>query len=249
MLNDTSATPTVELLDLTLAELAENLALDEALLDDAESSPHRGELLRLWESPRHAVVLGRSSQVALEVHEENCRQLGVPVVRRISGGAAVLVGPGFLMYSLVLDLQARPELRSLTQAHGAVLGRMAAALGRLLPAVRCQGISDLALDGRKFSGNSLRYRKNHLLYHGTILYAFDLQLVDRCLKMPPRQPDYRQGRGHTQFLTNVPLHPAAIRQALIEAWDVHSSRQHWPAELTARLVAERYSQPSWTALR
>jgi len=239
----------VELLDLTLAGLAENLALDEALLDHSELSPHCGEVLRLWESPRHAVVLGRSSQIALEVHDEHCRQLGVPVVRRISGGAAVLVGPGCLMYSLVLDLQARPELRSLAQAHRAVLGRIAAALGRLLPAVRCQGISDLTLDGRKFSGNSIRYRKNHLLYHGTILYAFDLELVDRCLRMPPRQPDYRQGRGHSQFLTNLPLHPAAIRRALIEAWDVRGSRQDWPAELTARLAAERYCQPNWTALR
>ncbi len=242
-------TPAVQLLDLTLDSPAENLALDEALLEQAESAAQRGEVLRLWESHRHAVVLGRSSHIDAEVLQENCRQLGLPILRRISGGAAVLIGPGCLMYSLVLDLHKRPQLRSLSQAHRVVLGTIAVALAKLMPAVRCQGISDLALDGRKFSGNSIRYRRNYLLYHGTVLYAFDLELVDRCLKLPPRQPDYRQGRGHSQFLTNLPLPSAAIRRTLAGAWNVQGQLGDWPAELTARLAAEKYLQPSWTAHR
>ena len=84
----------MRLLDLTLDTVAGNLALDEALLQNAESRPEGGdEVLRLWESPQHAVVVGRSSRVAEEVDILACRAGGVPVFRRCSGGAAVAIGP------------------------------------------------------------------------------------------------------------------------------------------------------------
>ena len=44
-------------LDLTLADAADNLALDEALLLGAESG-EGGEVLRVWEVARPVVVLG-----------------------------------------------------------------------------------------------------------------------------------------------------------------------------------------------
>ena len=50
----------------------------------------------------------------------------------------------------------------------------------------------------------------HLLYHGTVLYDFNLELIDECLTMPPRVPDYRASRDHRDFVTNLPLVAAAI---------------------------------------
>jgi len=47
-------------LDLTLPSPAENLALDEALLEEAEASGRPTETLRLWEPRQPAVVVGRS---------------------------------------------------------------------------------------------------------------------------------------------------------------------------------------------
>jgi lipoate-protein ligase A len=126
-----------------------------------------------------------------------------------------------------------------------VLGILAAALERLTPGVMCHGTSDLALAGRKFSGNSARCRRQHLLYHGTLLYDFPLELIERCLRMPPRMPDYRAGRPHGGFVTNLPLKSEAIRRALVAAWDAHKPCADWPAERTARLIAEKYSRPEW----
>ena len=98
-------------LPLTLETPADNLALDEALLDAAVEGELPGEVLRLWEPASFFVVLGRSSPLG-EVHAAACRADGVPVLRRPSGGATVVAGPGCLMYAVVLDLDARPELRS-----------------------------------------------------------------------------------------------------------------------------------------
>jgi len=232
-------------LDLTLPTPVENLALDEALLDEAEQECPGAETLRVWEPPAPLVVVGRSSRIQEEVDLEGCRRLGIPVLRRSSGGAAIVAGPGCLMYALVLSCRERPALRAVDQAHRLVLDRLAGALARHLAGVRCQGTSDLALGDRKFSGNSIRAKRDHLLYHGTILYDFPLEFIERCLLPPPRQPEYRAGRGHEAFLTNLRLEAATIRQALAAAWDAAEPCDRWPQSRTAQLVAERYGRPEW----
>jgi lipoate-protein ligase A len=235
----------MRLLDLTLPTPEENLALDEALLDEAEASAEPRETLRLWEPERTLVVIGRSSRIESEVRRDRCDELGVPVLRRTSGGAAIVAGPGCLMYALVLSYALRPTLRAIDAAHRFVLKTMAEALGRLTPGVQRQGTSDLAIDGRKFSGNSVRCKRDHLLYHGTLLYDFPLHQIARLLAMPPRQPDYRQGRGHEAFVTNLPVKRSALCEALITAWEATEPCSSWPQLATARLVAERYGQDEW----
>src|SRR5262249_30787741 len=99
-----------------------------------------------------------------------------------------------------------------------VLGVVRSALTPLISGIEHVGTSDLAFRNRKFSGNSLRCKRDHLLYHGTILYNFNLNLIPLLLKRPPREPDYRAGRDHADFVTNIPLGPQIIRQHLITAF-------------------------------
>jgi lipoate-protein ligase A len=239
----------MRLLDLTLPTPEENLALDEALLDEAEAADSPGEVLRFWESPRPFVVLGRSSQAEQEVNLDYCRAHDIPVLRRTSGGAAVLVGPGSLMYALVLSYDARPELRMLDVAHRFVRGTMVQALRPLVPEIVHRGTSDLAIGDRKCSGNSLRCKRRNFVYHGTLLYACDLALVEQCLAMPPRQPEYRQGRPHGAFVGNLPVPADALRRALIAAWQARTTDFEYPRERVRRLVATRYSQDGWNQQR
>jgi lipoate---protein ligase len=232
--------PTMRYLDLTLPTAAENLALDEALLEEAEAGGAPCETLRLWEPRQPVVIVGRSSRIAAEVRSDACRELGIPVLRRQSGGAAVVAGPGCLMYALVLSYRLRPNLRVLSRAHRWVLDALAAALGAYVPDVRCCGTSDLAIGDLKFSGNSARCRRNHFLYHGTLLYDFPLSLVGRCLAMPPRMPGYRAGRPHDGFLTNLPLPRETIRQAVVEAFNAREPCGPWPQDRTLQLAGEKY---------
>src|SRR5205085_8125892 len=96
-------------LPLTLPSPAENLALDEALLLEAEAG-RSGEVLRLWEWPAPAVVLGSGCRLADDVDEAACARDGVPVLRRASGGGTVLLGAGSLCYSLLLSYESADEL-------------------------------------------------------------------------------------------------------------------------------------------
>jgi lipoate---protein ligase len=237
-------------LSLTLDSPAANLALDEALLDWAETTDPRAECLRVWESPLPLVVVGRSSRVRLEVDQSACAEHGIPILRRSSGGAAVVAGPGCLMYAVVLSYQLRPQLRDIRRAHADILERLVDALLPHVPSVRRGGTSDLivgldAETGRKFSGNSLRAKRTHLLYHGTLLYEFDLSMISRCLRMPPRQPDYRESRAHADFVTNLPVGRPVLEQALENAWPTTGELADWPRRLVDKLVATRFSQDRW----
>ena len=236
----------MHLLDLTLDSPAENVALDEALIEQAEQSVNPVEIVRIWEPHEVMVVVGRSSKVNDEVRLDRCRQKAVPVLRRSSGGAAIVTGPGCLMYGLVMSYQLRPSLRTIDNAHQTVLAALASSLARYVPGVRRAGISDLVTaDELKFSGNSLRCRRNYLLYHGTLLYDFPLHLIDRYLGTPPRQPDYRRGRDHTNFVTNLPLSGKQVREAVMQTWNCSHPLADWPLRETHQLVSEKYSREEW----
>jgi lipoate-protein ligase A len=232
----------MQFLDLTLPTLAENLALDEALLDEAEASGGPSECLRLWESPELAVIVGRSSKVAVEVEVANCQTDNIPILRRCSGGCAVVIGPGCHMYSIILSYDLHPELRSIDEAHRFVLSRVAEAIGLGLS---FSGISDLTVGGRKFSGNSMRCKRDHLLYHGTLLYDFPLEKIARYLRSPPREPEYREGRSHADFIMNMKLSPQSLRRSLPRSFAADDVLTHWPRTRVAELIRQRYGRSEW----
>jgi lipoate-protein ligase A len=229
-------------LDLTLGSAEENLALDEALLLEAEAG-RGGESLRVWEWPTPAVILGSGCRWADEAHEAACRAAGVPILRRSSGGGTVLLGRGCLCFSLVLAFARDPLLTDIRPSYRFILSRVIAALGR--EGVEQAGISDLALADRKFSGNAQQRKRHHLLHHGTLLYAFDLSLVGRYLRPPARQPEYRAGREHGAFITNLALSRQELTAGLRRVWQADEEDADWPREEVRRLVAEKYALAEW----
>ena len=235
-------------LDLTLADAADNLALDEALLLQAESGAG-GEVLRVWEYPRPVVVLGAGGRVAHDVHDANCAADGVPVLRRSSGGGTVLWGRGCLLFSVVLGYDRSPRLHEIGPSYAYILEHVAAALRDVVPGVAPAGISDLAVGGRKCSGNAQQRKRAHVLHHGTLLYDFDLELVGCYLRPPPRPPEYRAGRGHAEFLCNLPLTADELKRRLREAWRAVPTNDAWPADLVRDLVTEKYSRSEWNRRR
>jgi lipoate---protein ligase len=235
----------MQFLPLSCDRHEENLAVDEALLDEAEAAGQPREVLRIWEPVAPLVVVGRSSHVSREVHKAACRRRHIPILRRTSGGAAIVTGPGCLMYAAVLSYELRPALRSLEAAHSLAMETLLSAIAPFVPDVSRRGICDLTYHDRKFSGNSVRCRRQHLLYHGTVLYDFAIELIEDCLAMPPRVPDYRASRDHREFITNLPLEPQQLSDGLRRAWGAHQVGTPPAAELVERMIEEKYAQHEW----
>jgi len=201
--------------ELPPAAPAEEIARDEAAFLRAEETGE--ELLRFWEPKSVVVVLGRGNLAEREVCIDNCRADGVPVLRRSSGGGAVVLMPGCLCYSLVLDREGRPELFSASATNQRVMAVFASALTRLTDApLAVHGDSDLVMHDRKIAGHAQRRGRRAILFHGCLLLDADLDLIGRYLRQPSRSPDYRHGRSHGDFVTNTGWSGELVRRALKE---------------------------------
>lgn len=232
-------------LDLTFADAASNLACDEALLQHYEESRPDKELLRVWEPKQHFVVLGHSNKIAVEVNMSTCARDGIPVLRRISGGGTVLQGPGCLNYSLILHGK-QSGLGNIQEVFDYVLTRHRHCLEQLTGClVAVKGTSDLAIDARKFSGNAQYRKREYILIHGTFLLSFDIDLIERYLQIPPKQPVYRRQRRHVDFLTNVDLEREQVRRELSRAWNAREEFIDPPIDKINRLLSDRYRRAEW----
>lgn len=231
-------------LDLAFTDAAANLACDEALLSYCEACD-AGEVLRLWEPAEYFIVLGFANKVAAEVNRESCERRKIPIFRRFSGGGAVLQGPGCLNYALVVKNEQIRSFRNIAESFNTVLKAHQNLFTRLLTEpVQIEGISDLTVGGKKFSGNSQHRKLRYTLFHGTVLLNLDLSVIEATLRMPSKQPGYRQGRTHSQFLRNLAIDAAYARRALKEEWRA-TEEFHLPTDEIEQAVQDRYSKPRW----
>ena len=237
----------MHILDHSCDSPAENLALEEVLLDEVEQG-RRADTLRFWESPTPFVVLGTAQKLAQETHEEHCQADGVPIMRRCSAGGCVLQGPGSLNFALFLRYDTVPEVASLHASYAYIGALLCAALESLGITAARQGVSDIAIDGRKVSGNAQRRRRNAMLHHGTLLYRADTDVMARYLREPVDRPEYRADRDHGAFLTTLPTTPDALRDALCNEMApqgiVDLCRPEERAAAQA-LAAEKYDSRAW----
>lgn len=232
--------------DATLDTPAANLAADEALLNACENGGP--EVLRFWTPSDYFVVLGFSNTAVREANLENCRRDNIPILRRCSGGGAVLQGPGCLNYALVLRIDLHDELQTIPGSNTFIMRRQREALEHATAQpVTIEGCTDLCLRTLKFSGNSQRRLRHALLFHGTFLLDFHLGAIEKLLAAPSRQPAYRQNRPHTAFLTNLHAPADAIKSALCQTWNATEPLATPPD--FQKLAAEKYATDAWNFSR
>ena len=235
----------MKFLDLTLPTPQQNLACDEALLDWCGDGREQ-EILRFWEPQQHFIVLGYSNKTQSAVNLPACRRANIPILRRCSGGGAVLQGPGCLNYSLILKVEDSSPFKTIDGTTSWVMKRHQRALEPIFGSgIQIQGLSDLALGPWKFSGNAQYRRRRLLLFHGAFLLALDIQLMENLLPVPSKAPPYRDGRSHREFLTNLHLSAGVIKTAIRKSWNATSRLEDVPWEKIEALARERYSNDRW----
>jgi lipoate-protein ligase A len=151
------------------------------------------------------IVVGRGGRAGVEVDLAAARAAGVPVLRRPGGGCAVLLDRGNLVVSLVAPMAGVGGVTSAFRAATAWLVDGLAGCG--VAGVAGEGVSDLVLDDRKVGGSCIQRTRGLVYYSTTLLLDPDLDLMERVLPHPPREPRYRRGRRHREFLGRIGLPP------------------------------------------
>lgn len=176
-----------------------NISLDEDLIEQVRGGAPW--VYRLWEPEQVVVVLGRSNKAAVEVYEQRCQEDGIPILRRRGGGGTVVLSPGIIVISLVKQVQRQFFFQEYFWQINTLIIE---ALQHLeIQNLSQQGFSDICLQDRKILGSSMYGSKNLIFYTASLMVANDLALIDRYLKHPSHEPDYRRGRLHQEFLTTI----------------------------------------------
>ncbi|MCZ7583392.1 MAG: hypothetical protein M5R36_08710 [Deltaproteobacteria bacterium] len=148
------------------------------------------------------VVLGRGSKPEMELRVDNCLADGVPVLRR-GGGCAVFLDEGNIVVSVVLPVTG---IAGNDRYFCDITKWLTAGLSEIgVPGVRPAGVSDLALGDRKVGGACIHRSKDVLYYSTTLLISPDVDAMERYLAQPPKEPDYRRGRAHREFVGRLSL--------------------------------------------
>lgn len=177
-----------------------------------EADPTGEELLdrkrrpfKFWVPASKALVVGHSQEPAREIHVAAAVRDGIPVHRRMGGGGAVLLSPACVCVGLRFARAKGRTLHDYYAAGSDLIRRavLAAAGVELEP----RGISDLACESpegiRKVVGCSLYMPRDFALYLASILVTPDLQDLETYLTHPSKEPDYRAGRLHGDFVAGL----------------------------------------------
>jgi lipoate-protein ligase A len=169
------------ILDTGLASGPVNNAFDRDAL--ARCAAGGSASLRFWRS-RPSVVVGRHQALARELRLAYCREHGLDVLRRPSGGGAVYVDEDQLGFSLVCPhawIDGAPDPQRLLAAFGEAL---VAGLERLGVAAGFEPWNDIEIDGRKLASFFLAADGEAVLLHGTLLIAADVRRMLEALRVP-----------------------------------------------------------------
>lgn len=129
------------------------------------------EVFLLWRNSP-AVVVGCYQNICREVDVLALRRLGIPVIRRMSGGGTVYHDLGNLNYTLIRSQEGPVD-------YERYLEPMIRALNELgVPAHRSR-TCDLAIGEKKISGSAQRAASGRVLHHGTLLFETDLSILDQ----------------------------------------------------------------------
>jgi len=162
----------------------ENMTIHEALaLEEVAFIRVRADgipIIRSWRTIPRALTIGRFQCSRGEVDLDLANELGIPVVRRMSGGGAVLNdGEGEFAFSVTSPTDLFPG--GITGAYSKVLGWVNASLEGLGLDTYVEGSSIYLRDVGKVSGSSMRWTWDTVQVHGTILHSMDSDLMKRLL--------------------------------------------------------------------
>ena len=222
-----------------------NMALDEALLTNLVD--HDTPILRLygWQPP--CVSIGYFQSMEEEVDVLKCSDMGVDVVRRITGGGAVLHE-----FELTYTFITKNYSANILESYELICEPVVLCLNRLGYNAKYVPLNDIVVDNKKVSGNAQTRKNNILLQHGTILLAVDIERMFSVLKVPSEKIKDKMIKDVKARVTGIDRSFEEVASNLKESFaeifgaqiitDTLSSKEKEDKE---KLVIEKYSSRQW----
>ncbi|MDX5333602.1 MAG: lipoate--protein ligase family protein [Gammaproteobacteria bacterium] len=229
---------TWRLIDTGVRRAAENFALNRALLEGHQEgvSPHTLRFL----SFKPSALLGFHQDVEQELNVDYCREQGIDIQRRVTGGGALYFDETQIGWELYLDKQTlgTADMSAIARRVCEAAARGISSLG---VAAKYRPRNDIEVDGRKISGTGGAFDGDSILYQGTLLIDFDVEKMLRVLRIPAEKLSGKAIASARERVVNlkellgelpsVEAVEAAMAQAFAEEFGVSFERAE---EISAR---------------
>lgn len=235
-----------------------NMALDEAILRavGAGKSP---PTLRLygWDPP--AVSIGYFQEIREEVNLEFCHENGIRVVRRLSGGGAVLHTPKELTYSFSVEANDPSVPQDIQGSYLKICAPIISALREIGVPASFRPVNDIEVKKRKISGSAQTRRFGAILQHGTILLGMDYSLLPALRARAEKLTEKGAKDVAERIITVAEILGKEVRQVELSRILVKKFEDHFGAvanysdlsedECIYPALEERYRSIDWTFRR
>lgn len=177
------------------------LQLTKYCLPDIKLFEENDERFIIWIPDKVYIVLGASNQPEESLFVENIIRDKITVLKRPSGGQAVVLTQNNLIISVVLPgkniLHPKEVFLSINLLIISALEKEG------IDGLALAGISDIAISGKKILGSTIYKNKDKLLYHAVLNMGEPASTFEKYLKHPIKEPDYRNGRKHADFVSSL----------------------------------------------
>ncbi len=172
-----------------------NLAAEEYMLKNCEDN-----CFLLWRN-EPSVIVGRHQNTLAEINTDYVKEKGIKVVRRLSGGGAVFHDLGNINFTFIEHTNNQQENTFVKYTQPII-----AVLQNLGIDARFEGRNDIAIDGKKISGNAEFIYRDRILHHGTLLYASELTDLSDALRINPLKYQDKAVKSVQARVTNISSH-------------------------------------------
>jgi len=156
---------------------------------------------RIWHPEETYVVLGTSNKPEDALNERNIIDDNIEVYKRPSGGQSVVLTPNTLVIAV---LKIETEIKAPKIFFQEINSIIISALEEFgVKNLFHKGISDIAIGEKKILGSSMYRNKEKNFYHAVLNISESTDTFERYLKHPVKEPDYRKGRPHKDFVTSL----------------------------------------------
>lgn len=175
--------------------------IDQNMIKEIENAPIG--TFKVWEPKKTVIVLGRSSKENDDIHLNEARKNNIEILKRAGGGGTVVLSKGMLVISLAKRVSNNFDNSSYFKMINKLIINCLRSMD--VKGLNEKGLSDICINDRKVLGCSLFRKLNLLFYQASLIINSELDIIDRYLKHPKREPDYRKSREHKDFLTSLKM--------------------------------------------
>ncbi len=176
---------------------AENYKLPDFSIFESNKSTD----FSLWIPDKFYIIIGRSNSREKSVFTTLARKNNIEILKRPSGGEAVILSPKTLVIAVKITTENALNTHKYFEIINQIIISALAQLG--IKHLNQKGISDISIGEKKILGSSIYRKADTVFYHAVLNVSENISTIEKYLKHPKREPSYRKGRLHSEFVTSL----------------------------------------------